>query len=204
MIKNNIAQMRLKFDKKIQEAILENAISEPFEDCYFRILKTERQQTDKSDGYKKLIRLYKNGPCKETDVNDFRKCLKLYPITEDIFVYTGNGYIKLPVDISTSKSWGEKNGKIILKYIYNQFIVCVYITITEELMDIFDARKRDVTSSETSTYTSIHEARRKGHRPMVDVFNFKSKQIGLYGGHNTLIDVDEINRIMKILKGEEK
>lgn len=204
MIKNNIEQMRLEFDKKIQEAILENALSEPFEDCYFRILKTERQQTDKPDGYKKLICLYKNGLCKETDVNDFRKCLELYPITENIFVYTGNGYIKLPVDISTSKSWGEKNGKISLKYIHNEFIVWVYITITEELMDIFDVRKRDVTSSEISTYTSIHEARRKGYRPMVDVFNFKSKQIVFYGGHNELIDIDEINRIMRILKGEEK
>lgn len=202
MIKNNIEQMRLEFDKKIQEAILENALSEPFEDCYFRILKTERQQTDKSDGYKKLIHLYKNVLSEETDVNDFRKCLELYPITGNIIVYTGKGYIKLPVDISTRKSWGDKNGKISLKYIHKEFVVWVYIDITEELMDIFDVRKRDVTSSEISTYTSIHEALRRGHKPMVDVFNFKGKQIGFYGGSVTLIDIDEINRVMKILKGK--
>lgn len=205
MIKNNIAQMRLEFEKKIKEAEIENKLSEPFEDCYFRVLKQMRQPTNKSDGYKTLVCLYKDKISEDPNINDLRECLKLYPITEEIIVNVGNEkYMKLPIEIESSRSWGDKSGKLSVQYVHDEYVMWISIPITGELVNIFDIRDRDVNSCEYDTYTSVHEEIRAGYKPTVQVYNFKGEQAVFYGGHNKLIDVDEINRIMKILKGEEK
>ena len=203
MIKNNIAQMRLEFEKKIKEAEIENKLSEPFEDCYFSVLKQIRQSTNKSDKYKTLVRLYKDKISEDTNINDLRECLKLYPITEEIIVNVGNEkYMKLPIEIESSRSWADKSGKLGIEYVHDEYVIWITIPITTELVNIFEIIDRDVDSCEYDTYTSIHEAIRAGYKPTVQTYYFKGKQVAFYEGHNKLIDVDEINRIMKILKGE--
>lgn len=202
MIKNNIEQMRLEFDKKIQEAILENALSEPFKDCYFRIINSNMYPTENKNEYKKIIHLYKDGIDQKVNIKDFRKCLKIYPVTEEIPVNTGNGYIKLPADIGTRKSWGDKIGILSVTYISGKYAIWIDLEIKDKIRDMFDIKNRDVTDCEMSTYTSIYETKNKGFKPMVETFNFKSHQIGFYGGNMKLVDAEEIDRIMKILKGE--
>lgn len=154
---------------------------------------------------KNKIEVYINKPWKLEDSSmlvdkeAMRTIFEVLPITENIENKDYDGLVA-PCFVSTKCGYRDKYGEMRINWISGDYEISCNLKIDSELIDNFlHVQKRNVVDTESSTYVSIHESIADGVIPVVPVYNFKKKQISYYGGHNVLIDIDEIKRVLDYL-----
>lgn len=197
---NDIEKMRAEFEEKIRLAELENKLNEGVEG--YEIHVNDKIVKDAPYSYWINVRI----PYKprvgfvEPSISDVADVLKRFQNTRDT-VYDNRW--SLPFVVHARRSYGDRYGILSLSWISGEYQVNCSLQIDgSDLYDEFfrNISFRPTTSSEDSTYVSIHQSRAEKICPVVPEYNFKAEQKCYYGGVKLLIDLDEIERLIEFIK----
>jgi hypothetical protein len=208
----DIAKMKADFAKQIEMAELENSINSkllaslPNGYEIFLLEATGKKAEDRGIKYDLHTSIPVYSPHTKYNPAELLKVcaylLKEYPVTQkvDDREYGGpHDYI-----IGSHRGFNSPCGELSVRWLSGEF-EC-YITLPIEgagLLGFFkEGQTRPATDIELDVYTSVRDADPQG-RPLrysIKEYNFKASQVVFYGGHRTLTDDAEIQRIIDNIK----
>lgn len=193
MIKNDIEKMKREFAEKLRIAEEENRLNEGINEYQISLMGNNRLWVNMP--YKPCVGF------EQPTIKHFKDVFEKFPRTDDIEYNS----VKVPYVCYSSCGYND-TPKLTIKWKHNDYTIDISLKINKELIDnFFIIGSRDTTSSENSTYTSIHY--NGNHSAKVNVYYFKNEngsrigveQISYQGGNNYLIDVNEITRLINFL-----
>lgn len=208
----DIAKMKADFAKQIEMAELENSINSkllasiPNGYEVFLIEATGKKAEDRGIKYDLHTSVSVHNPHTKYNPAELLKIcsylLKEYPVTQKIDdkEYEGlHDYI-----IGSCRGFNSPCGELSVRWLSGAFDCHITLPIEGAgLLGFFkEGQTRPATNIELDVYTSVRHVDPQG-RPLrysIKEYNFKAPQIKFYGGHRTLTDDAEIQRIIDYIK----
>lgn len=204
----DIAKMKADFAKQIEMAELENSINSkllaslPNGYEIFLIEATGRKAEDRGVKYDLHTSVSVDNPHTKYNPDELLKVcaylLKGYPVTQKI----DDRDYGCPHDyiIGSYRGFNSPCGELSVRWLSGKFECYMTLPIegTELLVFFKEGQTRPATDIELDVYTSVRHVDPQG-RPLrysIKEYNFKASQIKFYGGHRTLTDDAEIQRII--------
>lgn len=192
---NDIEKMKAEFAKKLEQAELENKLSEGLKGFSISVGGTNVPGCSHSL-WMRMPYISGQGFADPTLAMG-KEMLERFPMTQDTLY---DRKFNLPYVVHSRKSYGDRFAELTVGWISNEYNVRVTLMARDFLCgDFFNIRKRCPVDTEVSTYVAITQNGLVG-RDVIDVYDFKKKQQAYYGGVRLLLDKDEIMRVVEFIK----